>query len=322
LNAGLAGRFVARFAARRRIARALRSALAFGAACCTWATCQADAIRYCDRAVPLSAEQQDKVIRFGGIIKGELDKSGQSVALIARSGLDLSRFGVRYSHAGFSLRAGSGAPWSVRQLYYACDERRPRIYDQGISGFVLGTDDPGIGYISVVLLPQPEAAALERVASDDWQAMRLLGPAYSANAFPFSIRYQNCNQWVMELLAVAWGRLDGAEDAGDTRMQSQGWLRGAGYAPSVFDLRYRALTWLAAFSPWLHSDDHPPEDIAQGVYRVSMPASIEAFVHATVPGASRVEFCRTERQVVIRHGWDPIPEGCRPEVLDTVIALE
>ena len=35
-------------------------------------------------------------------------------------------------------------------------------------------------------------------------ALALLGREYSANAYPFSPRYQNCNQWVAELLATAW----------------------------------------------------------------------------------------------------------------------
>jgi hypothetical protein len=53
-----------------------------------------------------------------------------------------------------------------------------------------------------------------------------------------------------------------------------------------------------------------------------MPASIEAFVHATVPGATRIELCHAGPRVVIRRGWEPIPEGCMPEALDTVITLD
>jgi hypothetical protein len=267
----------------------------------------------------MSADQQDKLFRFGAVIKAELEKSGQSLALIARSGLDLSRFGWRYSHAGFSLKASQNTPWSVRQLYYACDEQKPRIYDQGMSGFLLGSDTPSIGYVSVVFLPRDEAADLERAALDNRQAIQLLGPTYSANAYPFSARYQNCNQWVMELLASTWGQLD---DADDLRSQAQGWLKDKGYTPSVFDVGSRPLMWLGAFIPWLHSDDHPPADIEQAIYRVSMPASIEAFVHLMVPGATRIEFCHTDRHVVIRRGWGLIPEGCQPGEQDSVITLE
>ena len=68
-------------------------------------------------------------------------------------------------------------------------------------------NDPAVGYVSVVLLPAAAAAALERAVLDNGRPCRLLGATYSANAYPFSARYQNCNQWVMEMLAAAWGRL-------------------------------------------------------------------------------------------------------------------
>ena len=157
---------------------------------------------------PLSAEQKDKIFRFAGVIKAELERSGAGQALVARSGLDLGRFGIRYSHAGVSLKASPDTPWSVRQLYFACDEGRPLIFDQGLSAFLMGTDEPGLGYVSVLLLPAAEGALLERAALDNQQALALLGGEYSANAYPFSVGFQNCNQWVIELLAAAWGGSD------------------------------------------------------------------------------------------------------------------
>ena len=283
------------------------------------AVCNAGALHYCDAPAPISADQKDKLLRFGAVIKTELEKSGQGLALIARSGLDLSRFGMRYSHAGFSLKDSQNAPWSVRQLYYACDERKPRIFDQGISGFLLGTSDPSIGYVSVVLLPPTETAALERAALDNRQALQLLGASYSANAYAYGLQYQNCNQWVVELMAAAWGELDGADNL---RSEAQRWLKERSYAPSSFEVGSRALMWLGGLIPWLHSDDHPPEDLDQQRYRVSMPASIEAFVQSTVPGATRIEFCHTDKLVVVRHGWELIPEGCVAGEQDEVIALD
>lgn len=284
-----------------------------------WALARASGLRYCDDPPPLNAGQHDRLFRFAAIIKAELESSGQGSALVARSGLDLSRFGVRYSHAGFALRASRNAPWSVRQLYYACDERRPRIYDQGIAGFLLGTSDPSIGYVSVVLLPPAQGALLERAALDDSQVLQLLGADYSANAYPFGLLYQNCNQWVAELLAVAWGGLDGT---GELRARAQRWLQDEGYEPSRFEVGNPLLMLAGAFVPWVHSADHPRSDVEQGVYRVSMPASIESFVRVQVPGARRIEFCHTDRHVAIRRGWDPFPPGCEPGPQDTVVALD
>ncbi|MBC7957237.1 MAG: DUF2145 domain-containing protein [Cytophagales bacterium] len=301
-----------------------RAALLFGLFASLFASLgvQAASLRFCDRPLTLSAEHKDKLFRFGGVIKAELEQSGQGVALMSRSGLDLSRFGQRYSHAGFSLKASPDTPWAVRQLYYACDERRPRIFDQGVSGFLLGTENPAIGYVSVVFMPAAAAAPLERAARDNRQALALLGSTYSANAHAFSQRYQNCNQWVAEMLAAAWGGSP-ADDIASSRVAAQQWLKGKGYLPTLFDAGDRLLLWLAtAFVPWLHSDDHPSDDLHQAHYRISMPASIEAFIHETVPGATRVEFCHTEQHIVIRRGWVPIAEGCVPGTQDTVVTLD
>lgn len=294
------------------------------------ATAQATSLRACDPPDNLTAEQKDKIFSFGAVIRAELEKSGHRLALISRAGTDLARFGVRYSHAGFSLKHSPDTPWAVRQLYYACDERQPHIFDQGMLGFLLGMNEPSEGYVSVVLLPEADAAELERAALDKQQALQLLGATYSANAYPFSLRYQNCNQWVVEVLAAARGGLleeRGLQDlvpAGGPpalRARAQAWLLGQGYVPSVIDVRWRPLMWVTAFVPWLNNDDHPAEDQAQALYRVSMPASIENFLRAQVPGVQRLEFCHTQKHVVVRRGWEPIAAGCVPAADDTVIAL-
>jgi hypothetical protein len=292
-----------------------------------WTASCASALHLCAGPDALSPADKDRLFRFSAIVKAELEQSGERLALIARSGLDLRRFGARYSHAGVTLKASANAPWSVRQLYYACDEERPHIYDQGMSGFVLGTDEPALGYISLVFLPPPAAAALEATALDNRQALQVLNARYSANAYPYSLQYQNCNQWVMEVLALAWAPLDANADKdarlpASTRQEAQQWLQAHGYTPSVMDVGSRLLMALGNVMPWLHSDDHPDEDLARAVYRVSMPASIEAFVRQEMPSASRVEICHNQRQVVIHRGWDAMAEGCQAGAGDTVIALD
>jgi hypothetical protein len=291
----------------------------------------AAAARYCDAQSQLSAEQKDKIFRFSAVVKAELERSGAGQALIARSGLDLSRFKIRYSHAGVSLKASPDTPWAVRQLYFACDEGKPLIFDQGLSAFLMGTNEPGLGYVSVLLLPAAEGRQLQRTALDKQQALALLGAEYSANAYPFSLDFQNCNQWVIELLAAAW-RQGSAAPSGSTssttnhanlaatREQAQHWLREAGYAPSVIEAGW--MTGLAPLVPWLHRSDHPQEDLEAGRLRVSMPASIEGFVHARLPKAERLEFCHNSRHVVVRKGWEPIAEGCVPGPDDQVIRLD
>jgi hypothetical protein len=297
-------------------------ALAGAASLACSASAHAGLFNLCDRQAKVSAAQQDTLYRFADIIKKELGQSGQSVALVARSGLDLSRFGLRYSHAGIALARSDNAPWSVRQLYYACDEGKPRVYDQGISGFLLGTDNPSIGYLSVLLVPDDKAQALERAALDKRQALQVLGSQYSANAYAFSVRYQNCNQWVMELLASAWGDVPAVDDTVGERTAAQDWLALRAYEPSTIDVGRRWLMWATAVIPFVHTDDHPQQDLDDKRFRISMPASIEAFVQREVPKAQRIEFCHVDKHVVIHRGWSMMADGCQAGEGDTVIELD
>jgi hypothetical protein len=273
---------------------------------------------FCDRSLPLSAGQQDKLLRFAAIVREELGQADGEAALVSRSGLDLSRFQIRYSHAAVAWRDADGG-WSARQLYYACDERRPRIFDQGLAGFAMGIDDPSLGYITIVRLPSDAAVALRRGALDTPRALHLLAAEYSANAYPFSLRYQNCNQWVMELLAMAWGEL---ADGDELRARSQDWLRGADYAPEPVAVGSRLLMLASAFVPFLHLDDHPEADRDAMLLRVSLPSTVEAFVRARLPGSERIELCHDGRQVVVHRGWTPIAEGCKPADGDRVVPLD
>ncbi len=268
----------------------------------------------CDRHTPMTAEQQHRLLRFAAVVREALAASGTPAALIARSGTDLSRFGLRYSHAAVALADGLDTPWAVRQLYYACAEQAPRLFDQGLAGFISGGDDADIGYVSVLLLPPEAAAPLAATALDKPLALGLLNARYSANAYPFSTQYQNCNQWVAELLAAS---VAGAT----TRVQAQDWLRREGYAPEPV----HASPWLMLaghFVPWLHFDDHPPALLETGAVQTSLPTSLEAFAQQRWTGTRRLEFCHGPQGIVQRESREPLAAGCQPRDGDRVTELD
>ena len=137
---------------------------------------------------------------------------------------------------------------------------------------------------------------------------------YSANAYPFSTRYQNCNQWVAELMAAATARLTAREDA-------QAWLREQGYAPAPVHVS----PWLmlaGRFVPWVHVDDHPAEQLDAGLVQTSLPDSLEAFALQRWPTARRIELCHGSQGVVRREGGVALAAGCVPGEGDAVTALD
>jgi hypothetical protein len=295
-------------------ARLLLAALALCASAGAWAGLPT----FCDRADKLTAEDQNRVLQFAAAVKSELERAGTSVALVSRAGLDLSRFNLLYSHAGIALRETSKGPWAVRQLYYACDESRPRLFDQGMAGFALGADAPTRGHISLLFLPPHESALLEQAARDKRLALALLAGRYSANAYAFGTRYQNCNQWVAELIASAWGRLDGQDTP---RQHAQAWLREQGYAAGPLRVPSHWMMFAGQFVPLVHVNDHPVDDIHALSLRVSVPASIEDFVHRRAPQTQRVELCHDRARIVVHRGWEQLGPDCTPMAGDEVIAL-
>jgi hypothetical protein len=82
------------------------------------------------------------------------------------------------------------------------------------------------------------------------------------------------------------------------------------------------LMFAGGFVPWIRFDDHPDDDLRALRFRISLPTTIEAFVRDHAPGAQRIELCHDERQVVVRHGWQPLADGCRAADGDRVVALE
>jgi hypothetical protein len=291
--------------------------LALGLLMAAAGAAQASSGGYCDRTHALSAAEQDRLLRFAAVLREELAVTDDSVALVSRSGLDLSRFHIRYSHGAVAWRSEQGV-WSARQLYYACDEGRPRIYDQGLAGFAMGTDDPQLGYISIVRLPPQAVLALRPTLLDTSRALHLLGAQYSANAYAYSLRYQNCNQWLIEMLAAGWGDLPDSEDL---RQRAQRWLREQHYAPQPVEVGSRFWMLASYFVPLLHLDDHPDEDRAALQLHISLPSTVEEFVRGRFPQSERVELCHDDKQIVIHRGWTPIAEGCHPADGDRVVSL-
>lgn len=275
------------------------------------------ASRFCEVEPSPKAVEQDRLLRLAAVIRDELQRLEARTVLISRSGLDLRSFGIPYSHAAIAWRDSNGS-WTVRQLYYACEQAEAKIYDQGLAGFVLGGAGSDEGRVSIVALPAESGEALRRTVMDDSQALSVLGTEYSASAFAFSTRYQNCNQWVLEILATAWGELSGP---GTARERAQRWLLSAGYAPSPIHVSGGQML-LSRFIPLVQTDDHPEEDRQARALRITLPETIEAFVRRKLPASRRVLVCHDELQAVAHDGWSPTEGECRAGIGDRVHAFQ
>ena len=294
----------------------LLAALALGLTLVT----SARAATFCDRGGEVPATEQDRQLQVVAVARRELVASGVDAALVSRSGTDLSRFQLQYSHSGLALKDSRNSPWSVRQLYYACDESRARLYDQGLAGFLLSAGKTAPIRLAIVTLPGEAGSRLAARALDNRLALGLLSPRYSASAYAFATRYQNCNQWVAELMGFAWQPREDDASTPD-RAQAQRALRALGYDPTPVVVPSHAVMFAAQFVPLIHSDDHPLDDLYAMRLKVSTPAALEAFVHQRVPQAQRIELCATAGEIVVRRGWQPLPPDCHAAPGDEILPL-
>lgn len=263
----------------------------------------------CPEPPPAAPQRLDALLRLAARVHADLAERGVKVALVSRSGLDLRAIGHEFSHSGW-LRLEQGG--TVRQLYLDCREGRPRVFDEGLAGFLRGVSGQGWPRLSVIEWPHPEAAALAATVADDARAQGLVSGVYRAQAPAWSQDSLNCNQWTVELLAVAFGAEPG-------RAGAQAWLAQAGYEPSA--VRLPGPHWLlaAALSPYTSLQGHPPADIEQGIFRTSMPASIEAFIRSRWPQARRTQWCLRDTHLVVRQGWAALGPDCLEGPQDQVL---
>lgn len=260
-------------------------------------------LRLCAQEPARSAAQLDRVLQVAARLREVLAAHGQPAALVARAGTNLQRFGIRYTHAALALRDNPMVPWGVRQLYFACDEQRSRLFDQGLAGFLLGADHPDQGHASLLLLPPQAAADLAQAGLDTPQAQALLAGEYTANAHPYDLQRQNCNQWLVELMATAWGGARG-------RPAAQARLAAWQYQPEPVRYGWAVWRWMAAFVPWVSFAGHPPADAAEGQLVTSLPPDLEHLAQRLWPQAQRLELCYTPTHWVLRRGGAPLSTPC------------
>jgi len=180
-----------------------------------------------------------------------LDQTGAQVVILARAGQDLGRYGVRWSHMAFAYRDAKGEPWRVVHKLNTCGSAASSLYRQGLGEFFL---DRMYRYESGIVVLSPEAQRnLLPILQDNGRVARWHVEPYNMVAYPWSLRYQQSNQWVLETLAGAM------EPGAATRRQAQAWLQLQDYRPAT--LRLGAFTRLGARigSANVAFDDHPNE---------------------------------------------------------------
>lgn len=205
----------------------------------------------CSEAPP-TPESVRKGLRLALQVFETLNESGESVALVGRVGSDLSKYRLRYSHMGMVVRDHRKGRWTVVHMLNQCGTANSALYDEGLGNFF--NDDP-FAYEAIVMFPRPENQQRLLKTLSTKLPSSLHEPAYNMLSYPWATKYQNSNQWVIEVLAAAWA----PEGSVFNRQQAQTWLKQAGYQPGL--LRIGTLERLGGrmFRANIAFDDHPNE---------------------------------------------------------------
>lgn len=224
----------------------------------------------CEAATPSPRAVADAAATAHTIVAA-LDEADAPVALVSRVGTDLSKQGLRYSHAGFALRDHADGRWSVVHLLNDCGSDRSALYAQGLVNFFA---DDLVAQDARITWLRPDVA--ERLAAtlvalhDD----PLFLPRYNLIARPGSDDYENSTAWVLEHLAAA--------TRDDVRDRAQAWriVQSMGYQPGHVRIPYTKRVLGGLFSANLVFTDHPVTTRLSGDYPVVTVRSILEWLDA------------------------------------------
>lgn len=220
-------------------------------------------------------------LALGERVRDQLERSGASAALVARVGLDLSEYGQRYTHMGVAVRDHVRRRWQVLHLFNPCGKSESEISVQPLEQFY---EVDLFAPEALVLTPGYALQASIREAFMNPATTRALHrPAYNMIAHPFNTSFQNSNQWILEMLALALDRSGGIRD----RPAAQAWLMRAGFEPGTIRISNLRRTGARLFSAHVSFADHTQEEYEKQTYLVVTVDAIVRFLKGQDPALAQ-----------------------------------
>lgn len=251
----------------------LKGAIRFAAALAALVAAPAWAGSDCSEK-PLTVEAFSNASVMAVKLRDVLNDSGAKVAIVGRVGSDISDQGLRYTHAGFVQRDHPKGRWVFVHLLNSCGSNSSGIYDEGLINFFI--DDP-FSYDAVIAVPTPQLQdSLDSVLKGP-TVTALHNPSYSMIAYPFAAKYQNSNQWLLEVLAAAQM---GAEPL-LSRDKAQAFHKSKGYNGDRVSISAFRRLGAGLFRANVQFDDHPDSDARKGKYMVVTVRSVIRYLERT-----------------------------------------
>ncbi len=200
-----------------------------------------------------------------------LDNQGARFAIVGRVGSDQSKRGVRYTHVAFAQREHAKGRWTVTHLLNVCGEETSDLYDEGLANFFL--DDLFAMEAKVIV---PSESMQDRLIETINSPLKrtLFERQYSLIANPWETRFQNSNNWSLEIIAAAIAPRREVSN----RRQAQEWLRSTGYQPTRIAIGAGERAGTRLFAANIRYSDHPDTAWQTQRYEVATGDSVLRYV--------------------------------------------
>ncbi|NKB58515.1 MAG: DUF2145 domain-containing protein [Alphaproteobacteria bacterium] len=203
------------------------------------------------------------------------DKS--EFALIARVGSDISAHGLEFTHFGFAQKRDRDGEWVVVHQLNPCASAESGLFLQGLGTFML--DDLLTHDVLVVTLSEAISRQLEQVFAENGPH-KFYDPQYNMISYPGTpVKYQNSNEWLLELLAKAQAGAEGV--AIETRTDAHRFYIERGFRGSIIRISPLRRAVASRVSKNIRFDDHPETSHSSGRYEVVSVKSIVDYLQVT-----------------------------------------
>ena len=150
--------------------------------------------------------EREVLENYGAQIIANLHENNVDMAIVSRSGQPRAKLpkGISYTHSAFWVKNGNS--YDVYNLYHGEENRLvSSLVTDKAADFLRLTRERDVG----ILLPKPDVqrALAAYIKSDNYSRMHQVN--YSLISNPYDTRYQNCNEFMLDMLAAfAWNEYD------------------------------------------------------------------------------------------------------------------
>jgi hypothetical protein len=223
----------------------------------------------CEEKPPTVSAARNAFLIAGKVLEA-LETSNAQIVIVGRVGSDLSAYKLRFSHAGLFVKNHPKGKWLAIHELNDCGTANSDLHVEGLANFFA---DDMFAWDALVVIPSIDLQNKLMIDLSGKSSLLMHEPRYNMLAFPFSTKYQNSNQWLLETLAKPMSNGEVYN-----RTSAQTWLKSKFFKPSTLEISAAKRLGARMFKANIAFDDHPTDRRMAGLIDVVTVDSIVDFL--------------------------------------------